>query len=200
MYLECKILSTFAPMKPIAVCLMMILLLTSAVMAQRKMVVVNVESKVPVRDVKVSADNGYAALTTWDGLFSVPDSFIRMDFVHPDFERRYILNSELKGDTIFLIPNINALREVVIYGHRRFDERMRAMFRPSEEQKLLAQLPKSIPAGFNPVAFAAWIYDLTLRKQVEGRKQRKKALKEVRRKEAELEEKWAQLTDSTRNE
>ncbi len=175
---------------------MMILLLTSAGMAQRRMVVINAESKVPVRDVKVSADNGYAALTTWDGLFTVPDSFIRMDFVHPDFERRYVLNSELKGDTIFLIPNINALREVVIYGHRRFDERMRAMFQPSEEQKLLDQLPKSIPSGFNPLAFAAWIYDLTLRKKVD----RKKALKEVRRKEAELEEKWKLLTDSTRKE
>ncbi len=175
---------------------MMILLLTSAGMAQRRMVVVNVESKVPVRDVKVSADNGYASLTTWDGLFSLPDSFIRLDFVHPDFEGRYVLNSELKGDTIFLIPNINALREVVIYGYHRFDERMRAMFQPSEEQKLLGQLPKSIPAGFNPFAFAAWVYDLTFRKKAD----RKKALKEVRKKEAELDEKWKQLTDSTRKE
>ncbi len=64
---ECRNLTTFAPMKPIAVCLITILMLTSAVMAQLRMVVVNVESKVPVLDVKVSTDNGYTALTTWNG-------------------------------------------------------------------------------------------------------------------------------------
>ncbi len=117
-----------------------------------------------------------------------------MDFVHPDFERHYLLNSELTGDTIFLLPNFN--HEVIIYGHRRFDERMRAMFQPSKEQKLLNQLSKPIPTGFNPLAFGAWIYDKTLRKRVE----RKKLLKEVRKKEAELEEKWKQLTDSTRKD
>ncbi len=197
MYHGCRKLTTFAPMKPIAACLIM-LLLTSVVMAQRKMVVVNAESKVPVRDVKVSADNGYAALTTWDGLFEVPDSFIRMDFVHPDFERRYMLNSELKGDTIFLLPNFN--REVVIYGHRRLDERIKAMFQPSKEQKLLNQLSRPVPTGFNPLAFGTWIYDKTLRKTIERKKARKKALEEVRKKEAELEEKWKLLTDSTRKE
>ncbi len=176
----------------------MILLLTSAVMAQRKMVVVNAESKVPVRDVKVTTDNGYAALTTWEGLFSVPDSFNRMDFVHPDYERRYVLNAELKGDTVFLLPNFN--HEVIIYGHRRFDERMRAMFQPTEEQKLLNQLSKPIPSGFNPFGFAAWLYDKTLRKKIERKKERKKLLKEVREKEAELKEKWKLLTDSTRKE
>ena len=89
-------------------------LLPSVVFAQRQMVVVNVESKVPVRDVRISADSGQEMLTTWDGLFALPDSFQRLDFHHPDFERRYVLRSEIKGDTIFLIPNINALREVVI--------------------------------------------------------------------------------------
>ncbi len=194
----CRNLTIFAPMKPIAVCLIMMLLLTAAVMAQRRMVVVNAESKVPVRDVKVSADNGYAALTTWDGLFALPDSFIRMDFVHPDFERRYVLNAELKGDTIFLLPNFN--HEVVIYGHRRLDERMRAMFQPSKEQKLLYQLSRPVPTGFNPLALGAWIYDKTLRKTIERKKARKKALQEVRKKEAELEEKWKLLTDTTRKE
>ncbi len=195
---ERRNLTTFAAMKPIAICLIVILMLTPAVKAQRRMVVVNVESKVPVRDVKVSADNGYAALTTWDGLFSVPDSFVRMDFVHPDFERRYVLSSELKGDTIFLLPNFN--REVVIYGHRRFDERMRAMLKPSEGQRVLNQLPKSVPSGFNPLALGVWIYDKTLRKTIERKKARKKALQEVRKKEAELEEKWKLLTDTTRKE
>ena len=83
-----------------------LLLLPSVVLAQRQMVVVNLESKVPVRDVKISTDGGQELRTSWDGLFELPDSFRRLDFHHPDFERRYVLSSELKGDTIFLIPNV----------------------------------------------------------------------------------------------
>ena len=89
--------------------LYILLLLPSVVLAQRQMVVVNVESKVPVRDVRISADGGQELRTSWDGLFALPDSFRRLDFHHPDFERRYVLSSELKGDTIFLIPNVHAL-------------------------------------------------------------------------------------------
>ena len=122
--------------------LYILLLLPSVVLAQRQMVVVNVESKVPVRDVKISTDGGQELRTSWDGLFALPDSFRRLDFHHPDFERRYVLSSELKGDTIFLIPNVNALREVVIYGERRFDKRMAQMLKRLARKKALEKVRK----------------------------------------------------------
>ena len=131
-----------------------LLLLPSVTLAQRRMVVVNVESKVLVRDVVVSADGGQEMRTTWDGLFALPDSFLRLDFRHPDFERRYVLCSEIKGDTIFLISNMNALREVVIYGERRFDKRIAQMLRPSPQQQERDKLPQVIPAGPNVLAIA----------------------------------------------
>ena len=106
--------------------ILLLLVPSTVVMAQKNMVVVNVESKVPIRDVKVCTDAGQETRTSWDGSFVMPDSFLRIDFMHPDFERRYVLKSELSGDTIFLIPNTNALREVVIYGERRFEKRMAA--------------------------------------------------------------------------
>lgn len=163
-------------------------------MAQRQMVVVNAESKVPVRDVIVSADDGKVFRTSWDGLFEMSDSVQRLDFRHPDFEHRYVLRAEVRGDTIFLIPNTNALREVVIYGERRFDKRMAQMLRPSPQRSLDAQLANiKIPAGFAPLAFALWLYDLTFRDKVENRARRKKALKEVRRQEAEYEQMWNSL-------
>lgn len=46
-----------------------LLLLPSVALAQRQMVVVNLESKVPVRDVKISTDGGQELRTSWDGLF-----------------------------------------------------------------------------------------------------------------------------------
>ena len=173
-------------------------LLSSGLLAQRQMVVVNVESKVPIREVIVSADNGLEMRTSWDGLFEVPDSFERIDFRHPDFEHRYMLTSELLGDTIFLIPNTNALREVVIYGERRFDKRMTSMMQSSPQQKLDAVLERiKIPTGFNPIGFALWIYDLTMRQKVEDRQRRKRALKDVRKQEADYEQMWNSLENNS---
>ena len=173
-------------------------LLSSGLLAQRQMVVVNVESKVPIREVIVSADNGREMRTSWDGLFEVPDSFERIDLRHPDFEHRYMLTSELLGDTIFLIPNTNALREVVIYGERRFDKRMTSMMQSTPQQKLDAVLERiKIPTGFNPIGFALWIYDLTMRQKVEDRQRRKRALKDVRKQEADYEQMWNSLENNS---
>ena len=170
-----------------------LLLLPSVALAQRQMVVVNLESKVPVRDVKISTDGGQELRTSWDGLFELPDSFRRLDFHHPDFERRYVLSSELKGDTIFLIPNVNALREVVIYGERRFDKRMAQMLKPSPQQQERDKLPQVIPAGPNVLAIATWLYENLYGKKREKRLARKKALEKVRKQEAELQERWDSL-------
>ena len=171
-----------------------LLMLPSGFWAQQQMVIVNIESKVPVRDVIVNADDGREVRTSWDGFFEVPDSFQRIDFRHPDFEHRYVLKSELLGDTIFLIPNTNALREVVIYGERRFDKRMTQMLRSSPEKSLDSQLANiKIPEGFNPIALALWVYDLTMRQKVEDRQRRKHALKNVRKQEVEYEQMWNSL-------
>lgn len=108
-----------------------------------------------------------------------------------------MLRPELRGDTIFLIPNTNALREVVVWGERRFDRRMAGMMRLSPEQEKDIELQQAIPAGFNPVAFALWLYNQTLRGKVEERRRRKKALREVRRQEAEYERMWNELEKKT---
>ena len=173
--------------------ILLLLVPSSVIMAQNKLVVVNVESKVPIRDVRVCTDAGQETRTSWDGTFIVPDSFLRIDFLHSDFERRYVRKSELNGDTIFLIPNINALREVVIYGERRFEKRMAQILKPSPQQIERDKMPKFVPAGINPLGVLIMIYNLTLRKKVEDHARRKKALKEVRKKEEEFKLKWDSL-------
>ena len=173
--------------------IILLLIPSSVVMAHHQMVVVNVESKVPIRDVRVCTDHGQEVRTSWDGSFVVPDSCLRIDFLHPDFERRYILKSELHGDTIFLIPNVNALHEVVIYGERRFEKRMAQMFKPSPQQIERDKLPTVVPAGISPLGLLLLVYNLTLRDKVKDRIRRKKALKEVRLKEEEFQHKWDSL-------
>ena len=120
------------------------LLATLSVSAQRRMVVVNMETKVPVRDVQVFTDEGKNMTTRWDGTFELPDSFSRIHFRHPQYEQRYILRSELRSDTVWLLPVSNALGEVIIWGRRRFDERMANILKPSAEQTLLNQLPQML--------------------------------------------------------
>ena len=173
--------------------IILLLIPSSVMMAQHQMVVVNVESKVPIRDVRVCTDHGQEVRTSWDGSFVVPDSCRRLDFLHPDFEHRYILKSELHGDTIFLIPNVNALHEVVIYGERRFEKRMAQMFKPSPQQIERDKLPTVVPAGISPLGLLLLVYNLTLRDKVKDRIRRKKALKEVRLKEEEFQHKWDSL-------
>lgn len=173
--------------------ILLLLVPSTVVTAQNHMVVVNVETRVPIRDVRVCTDARQETRTSWDGRFTVPDSFLRVDFLHPDFERRYVLKSELKGDTIFLIPNTNAIREVVIYGERRFEKRMAQILKPSPQQIERDKMPKVVPAGISPLGVLVLIYNLTLRKKVEDHARRKKALKEVRKKEEELKQKWDSL-------
>ena len=67
--------------------------------AQRRMVVVDADLKMPVRDVQVYTPEGFDQSTAWDGTFEVPDSFSRINFRHPHFVNRYFLPSELRGDT-----------------------------------------------------------------------------------------------------
>ena len=156
--------------------LIMSLLATSACAEAQQFVVADMESRVPVRDVFIHTNDNQNTQSKWDGTFFLKEGFDKIMFSHLNYEKRYVLKSELKGDTIWLMPNMHALREVVIYGERRFDKRMTQM-----------------TAGFNPIGFALFMYDLTFRKSVEERSRRKKALKEVRRQEAEYQQRWDAL-------
>lgn len=151
------------------------------------------ESRVPLRDVLVYTDNNQNTKTIWDGTFSLKEGFDRISFSHPLYEKRYVLKSELKGDTIFLLPKRNTLREVVIYGERRFDKRMAEMMKPSPQQVERDKLPQVIPAGPDVLALALWIFENTLGKKIEKRKHRKNELKKVRQKEAEYQQRWDSL-------
>lgn len=164
--------------------------------AQRRMVVVDADLKVPVRDVQVYTPEGFNQRTPWDGTFVVPDSFSRINFRHPHFEQRYILKSELRGDTVWLLPVSNVLGEVVIWGRRRFDERMKNLLKPSPQQIERDKLPQAIPAGPNVLALAGWVFDKTVGKALEKRSKRKKAQKKLREKEEEYQRKWDLLKDT----
>ena len=139
------------------------------------------ETKTPQRDIKVRIDNGPEITTPWNGEFEVPDSFKRIDFSHPKFQRRYVLHNEVRSDTIYLIPILHAIDEVVIYGKDRRKDLMANIMRPTIPKE--PELPQVVPAGPDVIALLMWTWDHTFGPKVEARHKRKQALKKVRAQE-----------------
>ncbi len=168
-----------------------LLLWGSEVFAQRKLVVASLESKAPQRDIKVRVDNGDEVVTPWNGEIEVPDSFKRITLSHPKFQHRYVLHDELKNDTIYLIPTLHAIDEVVVYGTDRSKQMMANIMRPAIPKEV--PLPQVVPAGPNVLAMLGWLFEKTVAPKIEAKQRRKRALKVVRQKEQEYEAKWDAL-------
>ena len=128
------------------------LLAVSLSAGAQQFVVTNLESRVPIRDVLVYTDDHQQTKSHWDGTFSLNEGFVRINFSHPKYLERYVLKTELKSDTIYLLPSMNTLDEVVIYGHRRFDERMSDMFRPSPSRCWTLNCNRPSPRALSPLA------------------------------------------------
>lgn len=174
--------------------LILSLLATSAGAEAQQFVVADMESQVPIRDVLIHTNDNQDTKSCWDGTFSLHEGFDKIMFSHLNYEKRYVLKSELKGDTIWLMPRMNALREVVIYGERRFDNRMEQMRKSGLDQSVDAQLARiKIPSGPNVLAIASWLFENTFGKNLEKRARRKRALKVVRQQEAEYQQRWDAL-------
>lgn len=163
----------------------------SEVFAQRKLVVASLESKAPQRDIKVRVDNGDEVVTPWNGEIEVPDSFKRITLSHPKFQHRYVLYDELKNDTIYLIPTLHAIDEVVVYGTDRSKQMMANIMRPAVPKEV--PLPQVVPAGPNVLAILGWLFEKTVAPKIEAKQRRKRALKVVRQQEQEYEAKWDAL-------
>ena len=174
--------------------LMVSFLATSVCAEAQQFVVADMESRVPIRDVLIHTNDNQDTKSCWDGTFSLHEGFDKIMFSHLNYEKRYVLKSELKGDTIWLMPRMNALREVVIYGERRFDNRMEQMRKSGLDQSVDAQLARiKIPSGPNVLAIASWLFENTFGKNLEKRARRKRALKVVRQQEAEYQQRWDAL-------
>jgi len=140
----------------------------------RHFVVVSTESGTPLRDVCITTDDGQQTASSWDGTFALRDTYSTLTLAHSRFEKRLMYRGEADGDTILLIPNLFAINEVVIYGHRR-SQNDRLNLRISSVDLQMAQAPQQ---GFNPLGILALAYDAIWGKKV----RHKKEIKEQKRK------------------
>lgn len=107
----------------------LLMLLCVQVNAQQRFVVIDMETKVPLRDVRVRWGAGREIATAWDGSCLMDTTAIRcsaerdsaevhIHLTKPGYLERNMLLSQLT-DTIELLPSFNKLTEVVVWGKKR---------------------------------------------------------------------------------
>ena len=86
--------------------------------AQKKYVILEFETKMPVRDAQVQVDSSSSVvMTNYRGECVLSDKFKKISISSPLHEPLTLDFSQVR-DTIILLPNVNRLNEVVINGDR----------------------------------------------------------------------------------
>ncbi len=91
--------------------------------AQRQLRVVDVETLVPVAGANV-VSTGRTAQTDSLGCIIVSDSCRTLLFSHVNYESR-MLNLEEVKDTVFLISKLLNLKEVVVFGQKKREDKLK---------------------------------------------------------------------------
>jgi mannose/fructose/N-acetylgalactosamine-specific phosphotransferase system component IIB len=116
-------------------------------LAQRRLVVCDVESLQPISQVSVRSSAG-VDITDSLGYFSVPDTCKSLVFTHVNYESRLLNLSEVR-DTVFLVSKYMSIREVVVFGKGKNDEVAERMNKMLVLDKTDAQLLGANPSGGN---------------------------------------------------
>ena len=114
---------------------------------QRRFVVVDIETGVPISDVNVVSSTHQADTTNWQGLIDIPDTC------------RTVNVTELR-DTVFLISKLLNLKEVVVFGKGKgndeLTERLKKQMRIDKTEKEWAAADPS--AGFNVLGLLSKLF------------------------------------------
>ena len=157
---------------------MLLLLFLAAVtqaFAQRRLVVVDIETLIPVAGANVVSKDGN---TTTDslGYFSVSDSCRSLAFSHVNYEPRMINLTEVR-DTVFLISKLLNVREVVVFGHGPHDVLHEALKKQLKINKTEAELAAADPSSVNLLPLLARLVPKKWRKN--KKEEKKKRLRQI---------------------
>lgn len=101
--------------------LILLMLCSTGLMAQRQLTVVDVETLEPVTEANVVGK--YGTYTTDSlGQVSVPDESKTLTFSHVNYDGR-IINLDEVRDTVFMISKLLNLKEVVVFGINKSNKR-----------------------------------------------------------------------------
>lgn len=159
-------------MKNVLVSMLLFLGCATPTVAQRRLVVVDVETLIPVVGANVVTADGN---TTTDslGYFSISDSCRTMAFSHVNYEPRIINRQEVR-DTVYLISKLLNIREVVVFGHGPHDVLPEALKRQLKISKTEAELASIDPSsGGNLLALVGKLIPKKWRRNKKEERQRR---------------------------
>ncbi len=159
--------------------LVYILVACSAVaFGQRRLVVVDVETRVPIRGVNVVSSAHRVDTTDWQGFINIPDTCRSLSFSHVKYESRILNLSEVK-DTVFLISKLMGLSEVVVLGKGKNDDKLKELKNSLRLDPVEAQLLAADPSqGVNVGGMIKWIAQKLFKRRKETKKERFKRMLE----------------------
>ena len=152
--------------------------LSVTVYGQRRLVVVDVETRVPIRGVNVTSSAHLADTTDWMGFVTVPDTCHTLSFSHVKYESRLLNLSEVK-DTVFLISKLMGLSEVVVFGHGKSEDQLKELKKQLRRDKTEIQLAAADPSmafGIGLESIAALFKKLFVRHNKLSRKEKLKKI------------------------
>lgn len=158
--------------------LLLLLLCVVSIKAQRRLVVIDVETQEPVTNANVMTKEGVLH-TDSAGWVCLPDSTRTLLLSHVNYEERLVNMCELK-DTIFLISKLLNLKEVVVFGTAKKKIDYRELNKRMQMDKTELQL-----AGANPnQGFGISLSELAKLlpkkwRQVSKKERRKQKLKQI---------------------
>ena len=119
--------------------LLLVLVCSMGCMAQRRLVIIDMETLVPVGGAN-AVGSSFAVQADTLGFITVPDSCRSLVISHVNYESR-VINLEEVRDTVFLISKLLNMKEVVVFGKSlHIDEYkdLQAHIRPSKTELQLA--------------------------------------------------------------
>ena len=143
--------------------------------AQRRLVVVDVETKIPVVGANVISKDGNCTTDSL-GYFSVSDSCKTLSFSRVNYESRLVNLNEVR-DTVFMISKLLNIKEVVVFGHGQPKEIPEALKKQLEAEKENAKLAAIDPSSGNLLSLFAYLIPKKWRKNTKAA--RRKRLKQI---------------------
>ena len=143
--------------------------------AQRRLVVVDVETMIPVVGANVISKDGNCTTDSL-GYFSVSDSCKSLSFSHVNYESRLVNLTEV-GDTIYMISKLLNIKEVVVFGHGKREEIPDALKKQLETEKENAKLASIDPSSGNLLTLLGYLIPKKWRKNT--KEARRKRMKQI---------------------
>ena len=114
-YIHCQLSAVMVPTDSVA---------ADSAKNERTIVVADMETRTPIRQVLVFLPNRESVRTNYRGEFVLrTDPFSLLRLRHPKYHELKITAAELAHeDTLLLLPRENPLGEVVVYGHRKDEQ------------------------------------------------------------------------------